>query len=98
MKINKKIFALMGAIIIIIVAFIFYFVFFRSFQVDFEPNGGTWIATEQVRIKKQVKEPKKPIREGYIFEGWYLGDKLYDFNSPVTQNLTLVAHWKEVEK
>lgn len=95
MKINFKILMVIGAIMVGIVALIFYFTCLRSFQVDFEPNGGTWIATQQVRINKQVKEPTEPIKEGYIFEGWYLNDSLYDFQTPVTQNLTLVAHWRE---
>ena len=30
------------------------------------------------------------------FAGWYLGDALYDFNTPVTAPLTLTARWKEV--
>ena len=92
MNINKKIISIVG---VILLAIILYFSYFRSFQVDFDPQGGTWIATTQVRINKTVAQPQDPLRAGYVFDGWYLVDEPYDFKRPVTQNLTLVAHWKE---
>ncbi|MCT6874543.1 MAG: chromosome condensation regulator RCC1, partial [Bifidobacterium sp.] len=32
---------------------------------------------------------------GYLFDGWFIGDTpvAYDFNQPVTDNLTLTAKW-----
>lgn len=42
---------------------------------------------------QKAVEPTAPTRGGYDFEGWYLGDKKYDFNSPVTGSITLTAHW-----
>lgn len=30
----------------------------------------------------------------YVFDGWYLGNEEYDFDTPVTTDITLVAHWK----
>ncbi|HHV33609.1 MAG TPA: hypothetical protein GXX71_02850, partial [Acholeplasma sp.] len=40
--------------------------------------------------------PAEPTRTGYTFAGWYLGSSLYNFNTPVTANITLVAHWDEI--
>lgn len=34
-----------------------------------------------------------PIREGYTFAGWYLNGTEYDFDAPVTSDITLVAQW-----
>lgn len=43
-----------------------------------------------------VGQPKDPAREGYEFTGWLLDGEPYDFNSPVTKDLTLTAGWKAV--
>lgn len=45
---------------------------------------------------KPVGQPKDPVREGYEFTGWLLDGEPYDFNSPVTKDLTLTAGWKAV--
>lgn len=45
---------------------------------------------------KPVGQPKDPAREGYEFTGWLLDGEPYDFNSPVTKDLTLTAGWKAV--
>lgn len=42
--------------------------------------------------------PDDPTKEDYRFEGWYLDDVKYDFNSVITGNLELVAKWKQVKK
>lgn len=41
-----------------------------------------------------------PTREGYVFSEWKDSRdfKAYDFSQPVTQNITLMAHWKQTEK
>ena len=42
----------------------------------------------------RVKRPSPdPTRDGYQFDGWFTGEVAYDFSKPVTQNLTLTAHW-----
>jgi hypothetical protein len=30
---------------------------------------------------------------GWIFDGWFLGDELYSFDTPITNNITLKAGW-----
>ena len=37
------------------------------------------------------------MREGYKFLGCYSNNALFDFNTPVTTNLELVARWEKVE-
>lgn len=43
----------------------------------------------------KLAEPGAPARDGYTFEGWYLGDQKFDFAQPITANLTLIAKWTE---
>lgn len=45
-----------------------------------------------------VPKPSDPYREGYYFEGWYTGDVLYDFETPVTGDLTIVPLYTELER
>ena len=40
-------------------------------------------------------QPEPPTRTNYTFLGWYNGDTQYDFNTPVTADITLTAHWQE---
>ena len=37
------------------------------------------------------------MRGNYEFDGWYRNDVKYNFDDPVTENMTLTAHWKEKE-
>ncbi|MDD6348194.1 MAG: cell wall-binding repeat-containing protein [Lachnospiraceae bacterium] len=37
--------------------------------------------------------PSDPVLEGYIFDGWYAGGRVYDFTSSVTEDITLTAHF-----
>ena len=38
-------------------------------------------------------EPKDPEWEGYLFDGWFLEEELYDFSTPVHSDITLEAEW-----
>ncbi len=67
----------------------------KQYTVKFDSDGGDVVDTLKVKENKQVKRPKDPIKEGYIFDGWYYKNKLFDFNTKITKNITLKAHWKE---
>ncbi len=36
-----------------------------------------------------------PTKSGHTFNGWYLGDTLYEFDTPVIAPLTLTAKWEK---
>lgn len=64
-------------------------------NVEFNLAGGNGnVSNSCIAEGKTVSEPAAPTRDGYEFDGWYLGDSKYDFSSPVTENITLTAHWK----
>ena len=70
-----------------------------EYNVVFESNGGTPVANDSVLSGKAVKEPEEPEKEGSLFAGWYSNESLeslYDFATPVTQDLTLYAKWEEI--
>ena len=42
----------------------------------------------------RAKRPSPdPMRKGYQFDGWFIGNVAYDFSKPVTEDLALTAHW-----
>ena len=67
-----------------------------SYTVTFDVNGGNeTIADQTVESGKLTTKPENPTREGHTFAGWLLNGKEYDFNTPVTGNITLTASWTE---
>ena len=49
--------------------------------------------SQTVDFNGYATPPQPPEREGWLFDGWYLGNTLFDFATPVTQDLVLQAHW-----
>lgn len=49
--------------------------------------------TQTVADGSSATVPTVPSKKGYTFDGWYSGDSLYDFTTPVTDDLTVEAHW-----
>ena len=71
----------------------------QLFTVTFNSNGGTAVASVQTEQGLTLSQPSDPTREGFVFDGWYTSTALttkYNFSTPVTSNLTLVAGWIEV--
>ena len=67
-----------------------------TYTVIFNTNSDTIIDPIIVSENQTIKEPLKPSKEGYIFEGWYLNEEKWDFeNNKVTANITLTAKWTE---
>ena len=71
-----------------------------EFTVKFDANGGKFSDEQDTRKVtvaegKNVTKPVNPEKPGHDFVGWYDGTGLYDFNTPVTKDITLKAVWKE---
>lgn len=43
-----------------------------------------------------VQIPIQPIKEGYKFIGWYYNGILFDFNTPVVEDIKLEAKWEKI--
>lgn len=69
----------------------------QSYTVSFRSKGGTSVASRQVKANSKVAKPKNPIRLNYKFEGWYHGNKKYNFKQKVSGNLILTARWTKVK-
>ena len=70
------------------------------YTVKFDTDGGSAVSSKTVTRNSKATEPADPTKDGYTFDGWY-SDKnftaVYDFNQPVTKNLTLYAKWIELK-
>ena len=51
----------------------------------------------QVEDGKTIAQPADPVKEGYKFIGWYVGDEKYDFSKPVTSDLTIEARFEKID-
>ena len=67
-----------------------------SYTVTFDSDGGSSVATQVVTDGEKAQEPADPTRAGYEFAGWYKGAVLFDFNTLITENITLTAHWNQI--
>ena len=65
--------------------------------VTYKDGSGEY-ATQIVQAGEKAIEPDVPSRRGYRFTDWYLDDTKYDFNTAVTEDMTLTARWKDIEK
>ena len=66
-----------------------------SFDLGYD--GSPVIKPVIVEDEKAVNEPSKPSREGYTFKGWFIGENEFDFDTLITEAITLTAHWEETE-
>ena len=66
----------------------------KSFNVVFEPDNGSDKIVKEVEYLKQVEKPNAPEKEGHTFEGWYKDGKEFNFETQITEDITLRAKWK----
>jgi uncharacterized repeat protein (TIGR02543 family)/LPXTG-motif cell wall-anchored protein len=69
-----------------------------SFTVDFNLNGGDSTTPNSQTVEKYdfAEAPSDPSRAHYNFDGWFTeaeNGERYDWSKPVTENMTLYAHW-----
>lgn len=66
----------------------------ESFLVKFDAQGGTAISDLIIKDGKEINSLASTAKSGYTFDGWYVGDKKWDFDTDkVKGNITLTAKW-----
>ena len=65
----------------------------KGYSVIFNVLGGTKVENQYVLKGYSASMPSVPYKEGYTFAGWYLNDEKYNFNTPVNDNIILIAKW-----
>lgn len=89
---------LIGVLIVVIIAMILFFAVRGGFNIVYDTDGGSDVASQKVRYGEFITEPEIPYKPGYTFEGWYTekeGETVqwYFQSEKVTGDMTLTAHW-----
>ena len=71
----------------------FYLSLTANYTVTFDTNGGSKVNSQTVPYGETAKTPAIPAKTGYTFAGWYLEGEKFNFNTPVTKDMTLTARW-----
>jgi len=68
----------------------------NKYTVTFDASGGSAVPAHTVEYGSRAAKPDDPVRDGYRFLGWFLADAAaaYDFDTPVTADVTLTARWE----
>ena len=62
--------------------------------IRFDSNDGTQITELQVKSGEKLSRPENPVKEHYVFGGWYNGDAEWVFETDtVEKDMTLTAKW-----
>ena len=76
------------------------------YTVTFNSMGGTEVSSQSIESGNKTTKPTAPTKqttetETYTFDNWYtstdngttLSDTAFDFNTPITKDITLYAKW-----
>ena len=76
------------------------------YTVTFNSMGGTKVSSQSIESGNKATKPAAPTKqatetETYTFDNWYtstdngttLSDTAFDFNTPITKDITLYAKW-----
>ena len=70
----------------------------NTYTVLFDSNGGSIVNKQEVVEGDLITKPTDPVKDNYLFDGWYLGDAKIDFtNYKVSSDVTLIAKWLEID-
>ncbi|MBQ8885487.1 MAG: leucine-rich repeat protein [Clostridia bacterium] len=68
------------------------------FEIGFETNGGSAVEPYVGIPGDEVEAPADPIRENYIFDGWFADEactEAYEFSVIPEESITVYAKWHE---
>ena len=65
-----------------------------TFTVTFNSNGWSAVTWQSVEYGKTATKPADPTKSSNTFQGWTLSGQAFDFSTPITWDITLVAQWK----
>ncbi len=66
-----------------------------TYLVTFDSYGGSPVNSQTIEAGQKAVKPVNPTRTGYTFIEWRLNGKAYNFNSEITQDITLEAQWQK---
>ena len=68
----------------------------KYYTVTFDENGGTkYNRPQEIKEYGYARNPGENYKSGYYFIGWYLNGEKFDFNTPITRDIELVAKYSK---
>lgn len=64
-----------------------------KYTVTFDSMGGSVVAPQFIKEGELITKPEDPQKEGFTFVEWQVENTKFDFNTPVTNELTLIAYY-----
>ena len=65
----------------------------KTYMVAFNTMGASGMEAVGVKYNETLVLSNVPKLDGYVFKGWTLNGEAYDMNTPVTEDIILVATW-----
>lgn len=63
--------------------------------VTFDSDSGSKIESQIIKKGDKATKPTNPTKDGYEFVEWQLDGKAFDFNTEITEDITLKAKWEK---
>lgn len=70
----------------------------KYYVVTFNTDGGTTIANQILEENTRPTRPENPTKEGFEFVEWQVNGIAYNFDTPVTSDITITAVYKQNEE
>ena len=61
--------------------------------VEFEISDGLVVESIEVEQGQNIERPIDPVKEGFIFDGWYNVLEKWDFTKPIIHDMTLTGYF-----
>lgn len=97
-KKTKVILAVSVSLVIVFILLLCLFLKPKTYTVTFDSMGGNEIESQIIKKDEKAKQPKEPVKEGYLFVEWQYNNVLFDFNTKIRSDITLTAKWVEVKE
>ena len=68
-----------------------------TYTITFDTQGGSDVSAQTIEHGRLLVEPNAPTRFGYTFAGWVYDGAPFDFDTPITTGITLIANWDETK-
>ena len=86
---------------VLLIAVTVFVVSHGGFTVSFDTNGGSHIEKVKVMHSQTIELKEDPVKEGYVFTGWYTDRDCTEScdisTDTVTTSMTLYAGWEKSE-
>ena len=67
----------------------------KTYTVTFDTSGGSVLSSITLKEGETIEDIENPTKEGYLFVNWLKDGIEYKEETPITEDITLIANWIE---